>query len=52
MTNLDFIPTSATGSAEEVYLPAKQVMRRYGDRSAMWLWRILRGSGLPQAYRN
>jgi predicted DNA-binding transcriptional regulator AlpA len=28
--------------AAEIYLTAPQVRRRFGDKSDMWLWRLLR----------
>ena len=28
--------------ADEVFLPARSVRQRYGGKSDMWLWRLLR----------
>ena len=33
---------SAVHEAGEIYLTAPQVRRRFGGKSDMWLWRILR----------
>jgi predicted DNA-binding transcriptional regulator AlpA len=39
----------STQSAESVYLTASQVKRRYGGRSDMWLWRLLKNDeGFPR----
>ena len=38
-----------TAEAETYYLGAKQVRRRYGDVSDMWIWRRLKDdSGFPR----
>ena len=35
---------------DDIHLSARQVLRRYGGRSDMWLWRLLqdRNSGFPK----
>ena len=37
---------------DDVLIPAPQVRKRYGGRSDMWLWRLLRDakSGFPQPF--
>ena len=32
--------------SDDVHLSAPQVRKRYGDRSQMWLWRLLRNEKL------
>jgi predicted DNA-binding transcriptional regulator AlpA len=42
-------PCGGAGSEEDRYLTARQVRRRYGDASDMWIWRRLNdGSGFPK----
>jgi predicted DNA-binding transcriptional regulator AlpA len=35
-------PLPAEQSADQVYLTARQVVHRYGRKSLVWLWRLLR----------
>ena len=35
-------PEDSSSEQTDIFLSSKQVRKRYGDRSDMWLWRLLR----------